>query len=429
MTTAIGFAAALPIKQKLGTTWGLLAGTSFFIVTEWFWTHGPIAMPGTLLGHAFSSSQYVNQIVDLNGVAGLSLWILGVNAGLFLMLDAAHRRRTALVVCFVFFLLAPVGYSIIRLQTDMQSQSDTQIAMVQPGVPSTHWADENDRARVSRMIQLTDSLLQMDLTNANTLPDLVLWPETTIPRISQDDTLLTRLQQWTASSGFALLTGAIIRTDEGNTGTRQTNSALLIDGYAPIQRYDKNWLVPFAEHVPFEQTINQLENLRVDAGGVAGYQAGDEQVMLEMDNTKVGSFKIGALICFESLFGDYTRTYIRDDAAFLVALSNIGWWGPNPAPAHYLNFSRLRAIETRSYLAINTVTGPAAIIDNQGKIVQDSKWMERALVTGSIPHTSKKTLYVRYGDWLRILAIFTAIYILIRYFFVRKKLVAATRSP
>ena len=132
-------------------------------------------------------------------------------------------------------------------------------------------------------------------------------------------------------------------------------------------------------------------------------------------------YTFGVLICFETLFGDYSRRYANKGAAFLVALSNIGWWGHEMAPAQYLAFSRLRAIESRRSLLINTVTGPAMIVDGSGRTVAQKGWMQAGLLTAVIPHATGRSFYVVYGDWLGLFSLLISLIIFAEYKFSRSR--------
>ncbi len=413
MSLALPFSLSRTVKLYLGRGWGLLACGAFFLVMESIWTHGPIAMPGTLLGHTFSNQIYINQIVDITGVAGLTLLILAFNiTGMLLLEKTSGYNQKMLWSLLGLLALLPLFYSIWSLHGSQLKPADDNleisvVSMVQPAKPALTWSDEQDQQRVTHLQHLTDSLIAANQVN----PDLVLWPETAIPvQESLDDSLVTRLQRWVDQSGFSLLSGAILENEVSGNPARYSNSAILFKQQTRPQQYNKNWLVPFAEHVPFEQELDGLSFLRVDAGGVSGYTPGTKQPLLTLNDTS-----FGVLICFESLFGHFAREYAAHGASFIVALSNIGWWGSSIAPAQYLAFSRLRAIESRRSLLINTVTGPALVVDPFGRTTAQMDWMESGMLTVKINHGYGQTMYARLGDWLSLLAIIVSMVILVKY--------------
>ncbi len=425
MIMALPFAAALPIKHKFGRATGLTALVSFFLAQEWFWNHGPIAMPSALLGHTLADQLYLNQFADIAGVPGLSLWVLGMNLLLLLAFEAGQVTTKRWIVkpgplSLALLLLAlPLGYSQWRLTSVMNTDDNAiTVLIVQPAPLPQEWTATNDTSRVNRLLATTDKALA---NKPDVLPDIVIWPETAIPASPDPNdqaAYLIPVQEWTNKTGMPFLAGAISHLpDIEDPAVAFANSALLFNPTSAHQLYHKNRLVPFAEQVPFESFVRGLSFLRVEAGGVAGYQAGDAQPLFNFGDTRTG-----VMICFETLFGDYTRRYVKDGASVLIALSNIGWWGPAPAPDQYLSFSRLRAIETRRSLIISTVTGPSAVIEASGEIRRLAPWMTPDTVTATVSLRNGQTIYTRLGDWISLLALALSIGFAITYLLARRRL-------
>ncbi len=367
-------------------------------------------MPGTLLGHSLSHAPYIRQMADITGVAGLSLWVLMVNfICLAIWQHRTHPIRKKLLLYAVALLFFPLIYGYTRLASLPEPSHYTHVALVQPAISAINWSDPQDSGRVSQLMHLTDSLLSA----AAPPPELVVWPETALalPSDTTHAGLYPNVHAWLATRSYTLLAGAILTAPKRTGPTAYTNSALLFSSTEQMQ-YDKKLLVPFAERVPFEEASRLLLNLRVEAGGVAGYQPGTRQDLMHVNGIERGverGVEIGVLICFESLFGDYTRRYAKNGADFLVALSNIGWWGSRFAPAQYLAFSSLRAIETRRAFAINTVTGPGFVVNHKGETLAQSDWMQQGVLRVAIPHSTTNTFYNRTGDWVSILALLVAL--------------------
>ena len=404
MTMALPFALAHRVKSRLGRAKGFIALISFYLIHEAFWLYSPIAMPSALLGHSLAHMTWINQFADLAGISGLSLWVLIMNLSLFHVFFRPPRRRLALALSALLF-TAAVSYSTLRLeQYSKPIRENLNVLMVQPALPAGQWTNANDASRVFFLQSLTDSLL----SNNQQRIDLVIWPETALPVFDssyEEEAIFERLDQWVTDRSISLLTGAITRsTAPVDPSIAFSNSALFISSEGLANQYDKNVLVPFAEHVPFEEVYRGLNFLRVDAGGVAGYQPGNTQPIFVANDTP-----FGVLICFESLFGRLARNYIKKGASFLTVLSNVGWWGPAYAPPQYLAFSRLRAIESRRAVVVSTVTGHSAVIMPTGKAVDESSWMERDGIRVSVPLQKEMTVYARYGDWLYLATLLTAL--------------------
>ena len=108
----------------------------------------------------------------------------------------------------------------------------------------------------------------------------------------------------------------------------------------------------------------------------------------------------GTLICYESLFGDYTRTLVHQGAEFLVVLAQDGWWGRSAGYLQHFALTRLRAIETRRAVVMSTVTGRSGLIHPDGSAPVTTDWMERTVHHASVPLLQAPTVYVLHGDWV-----------------------------
>jgi apolipoprotein N-acyltransferase len=67
-------------------------------------------------------------------------------------------------------------------------------------------------------------------------------------------------------------------------------------------------------------------------------------------NEKHG-FKIAPAICYESIYGEFMSKYIRNGANLICIITNDGWWKNTPGHKQHMNYARLRAIETRTWVA------------------------------------------------------------------------------
>ena len=126
----------------------------------------------------------------------------------------------------------------------------------------------------------------------------------------------------------------------------------------------------------------------------ADFTAGNaNQALLE-----AAGYPVGTSICFEVAFARVINATLPA-AAFLVNVSNDGWFGRSLAPFQHLELARVRARETGRALLRATNTGISAIIEHDGSIQSKSPQFEQAVVRGEIVPRSGATPYVRFGDW------------------------------
>jgi apolipoprotein N-acyltransferase len=145
-----------------------------------------------------------------------------------------------------------------------------------------------------------------------------------------------------------------------------------------------------------------MKDHALDLGGTVGtLQKDSEARVLSFDNHKVAP-----LICYESVFGEYVTEFVKKGADMLFVITNDGWWGDSPGHKQHLEFSKLRAIETRRSVARSANTGISGFINQRGDIIEQSKYWEQTALRNTIKTNDKLTFYVRFGDYLYKIAVF-----------------------
>ncbi len=92
-----------------------------------------------------------------------------------------------------------------------------------------------------------DRLLAFTATASVPRPDLVIWPETSVPYLLERNPELAGIVA-SAAQGATTILG--IQREEG---LRYFNSMLVLDPAGAVTaRYDKHHLVPFGEYIPRE---------------------------------------------------------------------------------------------------------------------------------------------------------------------------------
>lgn len=405
---AFPFALSIPFRRRWGLGVGFGALVAFALTVEWALGRGPLAFPWPLLGHTQATLDPFRQLAALSGPSALSGWLWLLNGSLLAALVAVHRRtRIAALLTALLLTGSAAGYGWNQLRAPLTADNSTKTLLVQPALSASDWATLDDAARVDTLLR--QSTAALDTTQP---VELVIWPETALPPLADPDAhraLLDRLRQWTQRHDVSLLTGAIEPAAPLPGGARTFyNTALLVQADT-AQRYRKNYLVPFAEHVPLSEHIPALQALGVPAGGVAGYARGTAQPVLQ-----TRSFRVGALICFESAFSHHVRRYTTSSADappadFLVTVAQDGWWGPSLGYRQHFAFSQLHAIAVRRTMAFVTVSGRTGVISARGRPRATTRWMKRTTRIVTLPHVAARSRYVQYGDTVSHLALFLAL--------------------
>jgi apolipoprotein N-acyltransferase len=161
-------------------------------------------------------------------------------------------------------------------------------------------------------------------------------------------------------------------------------------------------------------------------GGTAGGYGHDKEA--HAFHVAGNPYVTAPIICYESIYGEYTTNYIHKGANLLTIMTNDGWWANTAGHKQHLHYAKLRAIETRKWVARSANTGVSAVIDNNGNLLETRAWDTSDVIKYAIPPVSGETFFVRNGALIFVLASFFSV-ALLTYNFVmllRKRFVRKT---
>jgi len=339
-------------------------------------------------------SQYLNlpfvQMADITGAYGLSFVILLVNATLFSILRQWFKKvfpfKEAIVT--VILLLGFLIYGYVRMgivDRQMIQNPPLKVGLVQGDIDqSIKW----DKAFQLETLNIYDKL---SLRVAEDKPDLIIWPETATPFFFQDakeyQPLVLGIPKKT--NAFLLFGSPSYKIEKGKVN--HYNSAYLVSPSGEIVgKYDKIHLVPFGEYVPLQDLLFFIGSL---GEGIGDFKSGKE-----IYNFSLPQDKFGVLICFEIIFPDLCRTFVKKGANFLVTITNDAWFGRTSAPYQHFSMAVFRAVENRVFVARAANTGITGVIDPKGKILKEGGIFKREAMAGTIRLSNRKTFYTLYGD-------------------------------
>jgi apolipoprotein N-acyltransferase len=222
---------------------------------------------------------------------------------------------------------------------------------------------------------------------------LIVWPESATPFLFDESPVAAgEMRDFARRAGVTLLFGSDDYESTGDEGgLRAFNGAKLIDPEGNIElRYRKILLVPFGEYVPMRSLFFFAGSLME---GVSDFTAGKEIMVAPVDGESLGAF-----ICYEAIYPDLVRDFVRAGAGLLVNLTNDAWFGRSAAPYQHFNMAVARAVETRRYLVRAANTGISGIIDPYGRVVAQSELFTSQLISGEVSFLDEETLFVRYGN-------------------------------
>src|SRR5262249_51195642 len=103
--------------------------------------------------------------------------------------------------------------------------------------------------------------------------------------------------------------------------------------------------------------------------------------------------------CYESVFPQEVREFVKQGAELLVNISNDGYFGHSAAREQHLMIARMRAAENRRWLLRVTNDGVTAAINPLGRVTQRLPMYKEVGAAMEYGWISDTTFYSENGDW------------------------------
>jgi apolipoprotein N-acyltransferase len=414
-----------------------------------------LSLPWALLAHSQYQYPAIIQIASITGTYSISFLIVMVNSALASLILGRSKSpvpcstttenlrlsplekggnclippfykgrwggkgKRALLILTALLIATALIYGYVAVSTPITGNR-IKISVVQGNIEQVKkW----DRRYAREIMQI-----YADLTEeaAKSQPNLIIWPETATPgAINQDVRLHMEVRNIAKKAGTYLLLGSAQHqkfAEKEKKRFKYLNSAFFIDPQSKLgknQRYDKIRLFPFGEYLPFKDIIPWSY---LNVPNISEYAAGKEFTVFE-----IPGFRFGVIICWENVFPELVRHFVRNGAQFMVNVTNEAWFGKTAAPYQLLSMSVFRALENRVFVVRCANTGISCIIDPYGRIVdriKNEKGQDvfiRGVMSGWITPLDSNTIYTRYGDIFVWVAIFGTVVFLVVALFKKRK--------
>jgi apolipoprotein N-acyltransferase len=384
---------------------GAAAWVAWEMIVSRLWS----GFPWNLLG----SSQYqmvpLIQVASWTGIYGVSF--LAVWSALSLLnAGVGIARKPAMRSVWVGEILPPMTvvaalyfYGYHQLLRRERVRPELRVLMVQPSIPQTMiWDPESDASRFQDLLRLSEN----GLTNQ---VDLLIWPESAIPKmVRYNDDIFQPISRMAREHQIWMIIGSddrepnphSVRPEDDN----DFNSSFLVSPRGQlVERYSKRHLVIFGEYIPLVRWLPFLKYLTpIDSG----FAAGNHAVPFRMADLDVNT---AVLICFEDMFPQLVREYVRPDTDFLVNITNDGWFGESAAQWQQAASAVFRAVENGAPLLRCSNNGLTCWADSRGRIrelftaptqgVYGPGFMVARVPLLRPGEKRSPTFYNRHGDW------------------------------
>ncbi|MFN8258213.1 MAG: apolipoprotein N-acyltransferase [Bacteroidales bacterium] len=385
-------------SSQFGKPAGILAFISFWLSFEFIHFHWQLSWPFMNLGNWLGQMPIIIQWYEYTGILGGTLWILLVNACIYLMfqhfLNLNYRMVLIHFSVLTFLIILPLWISYELFNNYIESGNKIKVRIIQPNI---------DPYKEKYVSNLFDNQIenQLNLAISDSVGiDCFVFPESSFPiyideKNTNSQKQLSKISETLLKSGKSVI-GGLYSYTLNNNDTLFYNTAFRLN--PGLNFYHKSKLVPGVERMPFENYFHFLRKMNVSFGGITNSLQPDKERKIFSLVKK--NCSIAPVICYESVYGEFVSGFIRKGATCIAVITNDGWWGNTPGYHQHLIHSQIRAIENRRSVVRSANTGISCIISPRGEILIQSEPLKANALNGSLSQENKITFYTLHGDFI-----------------------------
>lgn len=433
------------VSQRLSKLLSLIFLASLWMLFEWMHLHWEFSWPWLNLGNGFATYTGWIQWYEYTGTFGGSLWVWAGNILLFLTLKRFFQWKNAKkpysgLVGFAALIVVPILISQFLLITYSEKKDPEEIVLLQPNINPYTEKYNITNARIADLL-FEDAAKVIDSNTRYLIAPETVLAEGFGTKLSNFEysaekekaqgflknypnlNLLIGIQFYNfhkAKSELLPTSNFLGKDRVGDTVWGDFyNSAVLLNKSDTSQIYHKSKLVVGVENFPYQSALKPLlGDIMIDLGGTVSMKTKQKNRTVF---TASDSSKVGPVICYESVYGEFVTGYVRNGAQFLTIITNDAWWGDTQGHKQHLHYARLRAIENRRDVARSANTGISAFIDQTGKITKQLGYGKHGTLKGIVNKNDSLTFYTKYGNFIPKIALIPAILLLLFSFFKKKQ--------
>lgn len=414
-------------RKGRGLWFQLVAFAFFWVGWEYVHSLGEVSFPWITLGNSQSYDTNRIQIAEFTSVYGLSFMILLFNILAYVLLirtaskNWTFRSRPAIltIIALGMVYFVPWIYGEWRIATlDQEGSSGRlRVGIVQPNIdPWEKWGEGFASKQEAYERQL-NVLFHMTSELSRDSIDLIVWPETAVPLyvlLPQNHPHLWRIQRFVDEIRTPVFSGLphaqYFHKERAPVTAEKLPSTddLYVEPYNAATLFSPNSLnhlvykkivlVPFAERIPYAQYVPFLIEPLKWSVGISGWGKGTDTLVFGVATTMGDTARFGAMICYESVFPDFVRQFVRKGAEFLIVITNDSWWGNTSGAYQHVGMASLRAVENRRWIVHCANGGISAFVDPLGRIHRATSMYTTASIWSTITRENDLSFYGRHGD-------------------------------
>lgn len=393
-TVVAAFGFYLKKAGRSAWPWVFAAGWTLMEWGKVLLTLKGVWFPWFMLGYTQWQYPAMLQVVSVTGVYGLSFAVAlsGALLGCALMSEGSRRRKLYEFLPALVLAAGLGAFGVWELQkaAETQPRATAGFTLLQPSIDLYRKWDERYAGWVEGRIE--------GLLARVEAPRIIVWPENALPGWIDEPDCRSWLKKAAARPGTFSVVGSVSQGDGKHV------AAFLLDEKGEIAAtYYKRRLVPFGEYVPLRELLGRYIGVISELGEFEEGTAGQGLF-------SAGGLKLGAGICYESVFPYLARGDVAQGAEVLVNITNDGWYLDTAAPYQHFLVNVFRAAENRRPLVRAANNGISALIDPWGRVSARTALDEYTALNVQAPlyENPGKTFYSEHGDWFCVLCLLAA---------------------
>lgn len=303
-------------------------------------------------GSGLLANDFAIQPAVFFGVHVLSFVVVLVNYLFAYYLSKKQWSKLYIPVTVLLLYMASGFLLLQNFNSNPVAKQSFKVAILAENItPEMKWDDANGNFLVQKLLNLNRSAIALK-------PQMALWSESAVPwTYKKEDDLINNLIAESAPANITHIIGMNTAYDEKENIILNSAYCILPNGTV-TSRYDKQYLLSFVE--------KPLGGVMLPFFSIAGFSATTNKQHAAPLNTPYG--KAGMLICNEAAVPAAAASMVSQGAQFLFNISNDGWFNDTYLMRLHFYYARLRAVESRKDLAINSNNGYSGLIKASGVI-------------------------------------------------------------
>lgn len=372
---------------------------AMFTVNEWSQTFTWAGVPWSRISISQAEMPIMMQSASLFGSYFLTFIVVLVNFLIaYALLHLEKRKLATICALAVFFGNVLVGTVLYFVPTVDEGRS-IKVAAIQGNLES--------QSNIGKPYgEIFDIYEAQTIEAVKRGAELVIYPEGTFPMdvnsyIKKTDgsysSIKSFLSDLSVEQNITLVVGTCIDDKEDDCDYNSI-SVFYPNGKSNINAYAKRRPVPFGEYVPMREAIEfafpVLAQLNYLASDIT---PGGKSTVFDITSNNE-TIRVGALICFDSIYDELGIDSSRVGAEMLIIPSNDSWFYDSRALDMHHAQNILRAVEQGRYTVSCGNTGITSIVSDKGNVICDIPIYTEGYVFGTVYASNNRTLYSYIGN-------------------------------